>query len=46
MKRTSKTKIANKEWKKKYVTLEDNGNLTYYNSMNVNNCLVYNAQVL
>uniref|UniRef100_H2ZF76 Small monomeric GTPase n=1 Tax=Ciona savignyi TaxID=51511 RepID=H2ZF76_CIOSA len=33
LKRTSKGKISNKEWKKKYVALEDEGNLTYYSSM-------------
>uniref|UniRef100_F6RFB0 Small monomeric GTPase n=1 Tax=Ciona intestinalis TaxID=7719 RepID=F6RFB0_CIOIN len=33
MKRTSKGKISNKEWKKKYVALEDEGNLTYYSNM-------------
>ena len=39
-KRSSKTKISNKEWKKKYVALEDNGNLTYYSSMNVSDVVL------
>ncbi|CAK8682826.1 unnamed protein product [Clavelina lepadiformis] len=33
LKRTSKAKISNKEWKKKYVALEDDGKITYYSSM-------------
>lgn len=38
LKRTSKGKISNKEWKKKYVALEDDGKLTYYSSMHVRDC--------
>nr|CAB3220519.1 arf-GAP with GTPase, ANK repeat and PH domain-containing protein 3 [Phallusia mammillata] len=32
-KRTSRGKISNKDWKKKYVALEDDGKLTYYSNM-------------
>ena len=45
LKRSSKNKM-NKEWKKKYVALEDDGRLSYYNTMNVSHVNIVDPEMI